>query len=167
MEFLKALFESGAITWEQFSKEVTDKGYKLADLSTGNYVSKKKYADDLESRDATITDLNTQITTRDGDLADLQSQLANADTTNATKIKAINDQLSKLQGEYGTVKTEYEGRLEKQAFEFAVKEFANEKKFTSNAAKRDFINEMLKNKIEMKDGNKVLKQRVTPTTAEG
>ena len=38
MEFLKALFENGALTWEQFSEAVNAKGYKVADLSTGNYV---------------------------------------------------------------------------------------------------------------------------------
>ena len=47
MEFLKALFENGALTWEQFSEAVNAKGYKIADLSAGNYVSKQKYDNDI------------------------------------------------------------------------------------------------------------------------
>lgn len=42
MEFLKVLFENGAVTWDQFAKGVKDKGLKIADLSEGNYVSKQK-----------------------------------------------------------------------------------------------------------------------------
>ena len=153
MEFLKALFESGAITWEQFSQAVTDKGYKLVDLSTGAYVDKRKYETDLGAKDATITELNTQISTRDTDLANLQTQLANAGTDNKTKVADLTSQITELQGKYDTVKTEYEGRLAAQAYEFAVKEFANGKQFTSNAAKRDFINEMIKKELKMEGDN--------------
>lgn len=151
MDFLKVLFESGALTWEDFSKAVTDKGYKLADLATGKYVSKSKYDDDLAARDTTISDLNGQIATRDTDLADLKTQLETAGTDNRTKVAELTNQITKLQGDYDTVKSEYEGRLSKQSYEFAVKEYANEKKFTSNAAKRDFINEMIKANLEVKD----------------
>lgn len=155
MEFLKALFESGALNWEEFSKAVTDKGYKLADLSTGNYVSKSKYDDDITSRDTTITDLNSQITTRDNDLADLKSKLETAGTDNKTKVAELTSQITKLQGDYDTVKNDYEAKLNQQAYEFAVKNFANEKKFTSNAAKRDFINEMIAKGLKM-ENNKIL-----------
>lgn len=151
MEFLKSLFESGALTWEEFSKAVTDKGFKLADLATGNYVSKSKYDDDLGSRDATITELTGQIATRDTDLADLKEKLEAAGTDNKTKVAELTAQVTKLQGDYDTVKTDYEAKLSQQAYEFAVKEFANTKQFTSNAAKRDFINEMIKENLKMKD----------------
>lgn len=152
MEFLKALFESGALSWEDFTKAVNEKGFKLVDLSTGKYVVKKKYEDDIAAKDTQISDLNTQITTRDNDLNDLKTQLEAAGTDNKTKVSELTAQVTKLQGEYDTVKTEYEGKLAKQAYEFAVKEFANTKEFTSNAAKRDFINEMIKGDLKMKDG---------------
>ena len=60
MDFLKALFNAGALTWEQFSEAVNGKGYKIADLSTGNYVSKKKFDDEIQTRETTISELNTQ-----------------------------------------------------------------------------------------------------------
>lgn len=151
MDFLKKLFESGAITWEQFTKAVTDNGLKLADLSTGNYISKTRFEDEIKAKDTTITDLNTQLATRDTDLSTLKTTLANTDTDNKTKISELTTQISKLQGDYDTVKTDYETRLSSQAYEFAVKEYANGKKFTSGAAKRDFINEMIKENLKMKD----------------
>lgn len=143
MDFLKALFESGALTWEQFSEAVNQKGYKVVDLSTGNYVAKKKYEDELKSKDDSIAQLNTQIGTRDTDIADLKKKLEDGGKDNATKVKELSDQIAKLQGDYETAKNDYEGKLKQQSYEFAVKEFANGKKFSSNAAKRDFINEML------------------------
>ena len=79
---LKKLFESGALTYEQFSAAVSNAGYKLADLSTGNYVSKKKYEDELQAKDATIEDLNNQITTRDTDITNLKTQLEDGSKTN-------------------------------------------------------------------------------------
>lgn len=152
MEFLKALFESGALTWDEFVKAVNEKGYKLADLSTGKYVSKSKYDDDLASRDTTITDLNGQLAVRDKDLGELKTQLEAAGTDNKTKVTELTAQITKLQGDYDTAKTEYEGKLARQAYEFAVKEFAGTKNFTSNAAKRDFINEMLSKNLKLENG---------------
>ena len=143
MEFLKSLFESGALTWEQFSEAVNQKEFKICDLSKGNYVAKKKYEDDLATRDTTITELNGQISTRDTDLANLKKQLEDDNTDNSQKITNLQNELTKLQGTYDTTKTEYENKLKAQKYEFAVKEFANGKKFSSNAAKRDFIKEML------------------------
>lgn len=143
MEFLKSLFESGALTWEQFSEAVNQKGFKICDLSKGNYVAKKKYEDDLAIRDTTISDLNGQISTRDTDLTNLKKQLEDDNTDNSQKITNLQNELTKLQGTYDTTKTEYENKLKAQKYQFAVKEFANGKKFSSNAAKRDFINEML------------------------
>ena len=61
MDFLKGLFENGAIDWDTFCKAVTDEGFKLADLSQGAYVSINKYNDDLGARDTQINDLKYLI----------------------------------------------------------------------------------------------------------
>lgn len=151
MEFLKSLFEKGAITWEQFQQGVADKGYKLADLSSGNYVSKHKYDDDVKSRDTTIEDLNAQITKRDTDISGLQEQLTKSGADNKTKVSDLTKQLEQLQADYSNEKQAYEKRLNKQSYEFAVREFANTQKFSSNAAKRDFISEMIGQNLQMKD----------------
>lgn len=152
---LKKLFENGALTYEQFSSAVTAAGYKLADLSTGNYVSKKKYEDELQAKDATIQDLNNQISTRDTDITNLKNQLEDGSKTNETKIADLSNQIQKLQGDYANAKNEYETRLKKQSYEFAVREFANGKKFTSNAAKRDFTEQMIQKNLQM-EGQKII-----------
>lgn len=150
MEFLKELFEAGALTWEQFSTAVSEKGYKLADLSTGNYVGKKKHDDEIATKTTAINDLQNQLKTRDTDIQQLQDQLTSAGD-DATKIADLTTQLEKLQGDYTNAQKDYNARLGKQRYEFAVKEYANSQKFTSNAAKRDFINEMLSENLKMKN----------------
>lgn len=152
MEFLKELFGEGSLTYEQFSQAVSAKGYKLADLSTGNYVGKHKYDDEVAAKESAINDLKAQLKTRDADIRGLKDQLT-SDADNATKITDLTSQLEKLQGDYDTAKKDYEARLGKQSYEFAVKEFANSQQFTSNAAKRDFINEMISENLKMKNGN--------------
>ena len=60
MDFLKELFdkaENGALTYAEFAEAVKSGGLKLADLSKGDYVSKKKYEDDLSGKDSIIADL--------------------------------------------------------------------------------------------------------------
>lgn len=151
MDFLKALFNSGALTWEQFSEAVNEKGYKIADLSTGNYVSKKKFNDEIQTRDTTISDLNTQISTRDNDIAALQTQLSDGSKDSETKISDLTTQIATLQNNYETQKNDYESKLSAQQYEFAVRDFAGTKNFSSNAAKRDFIKEMISANLTMKD----------------
>ena len=41
--------------------------------------------------------------------------------------------------------------MAKQAYEFAVKEFAGTKKFTSNAAKRDFVQAMIAKDLKLEN----------------
>lgn len=151
MDFLKELFESGALTWEQFTQAVSEKGYKLADLSTGNYVAKKKYEDEVGAKETSISDLQEQLKSRDKDLKDLKSQLSDGSKDNETKISELTEQVTKLQSDYKNATADYEKRLSTQAYNFAVREYAGGKKFTSEAAKRDFINEMISANLTMKD----------------
>lgn len=152
MDFLKELFGEEPLTFEQFSQAVSAKGYKLADLSTGNYVGKHKYDDEISAKDDAIKDLKAQIKTRDADIQGLKDQIS-AGGDNETKLQDLTAQLEKLQGDYDTAKREYENKLGKQSYEFAVREFANNQQFTSNAAKRDFINEMISENLKMKNGS--------------
>ena len=152
---VKELFdnaENGTLTWEQFQAAMGNA--KFVDLSEGNYVSKRKYDDDITSRDTQISTLNDTISTRDKDLAGLKEQLKNAGTDA--------DKLTQLTGEFDTLKTKYDAdtkafkaQLKKQAYEFAVKDFASGKKFTSNAAKRDFIQSMIAKDLKFED-NKII-----------
>ena len=169
---IKELFanaEDGKLSLEEFEKAAKEAGAKFADLSEGKYVSKAKYEDDIKAKDAyieaigvereqekaTLTQqieaLNGNISTRDEDLAKLQEQLEKAGE-DATKLAELNTSLTDLQSKYDADIQKYQEKMQQQSYEFAVKEFANTKHFTSNAAKRDFVNSMLKKQLSMEDG---------------
>lgn len=151
---LKEYFESvedGKLTYQQLIDAIEDSGMKLADLSGGNYVSKQKYENDLQKAKDEIETLTGTITTRDTDLADLQAKLEAAGT-DAEKLTTLSNDFTTLKGKYNDEVKAYKEQLKKQAYEFAVKEFASGKKFTSNAAKRDFINSMISKDLKIEDG---------------
>lgn len=148
---VKELFDAaqgGTLTYEQFMQAAGNA--KFVDLTEGNYVSRKKYDDDITSRDSQISTLNDTISTRDKDLAGLKSQLEAAGT-DAEKLSQLTGEFDTLKGKYDADTKAYKAQLKQQAYEFAVREFANSKKFTSNAAKRDFIQSMVAKELKMEN----------------
>lgn len=148
---VKELFdkaENGTLTWDQFQAAMGDA--KFVDLSEGHYVSKQKFDDELAKKDNQITTLNGTIQTRDTDLAALQQTLKDAGDIEA--LKTASKDLADLQKKYDKETKDYQSQLKKQAYEFAVKDFANGKDFTSNAAKRDFIQSMLAKNLSLEEG---------------
>ena len=148
---VKELFdgaENNTLTWEQFQAAMGDA--KFVDLTEGNHVSKQKYDDEISQKDTRITDLTNTITTRDTDLATLQQTLKDAGDLDA--LKQASKDLADLQKRYDKETKDYQAQLTKQAYEFAVKEFANSKQFTSKAAKRDFTQAMLAKNLQFEDG---------------
>lgn len=154
---IKELFdkaENGTLTLEQFEALAKEGGAKFTDLSTGAYVSKDKFDNEVASKDNQIKTLNETIKSRDKDLKDLKTQLTDAGT-DSEKLAELQTQFGNLQTQYKTDLDNYKSQLSKQAYEFAVKEFANTKKFSSNAAKRDFVNSMIAKELKM-EGDKIL-----------
>lgn len=141
--------ENGTLTYDQFIQIAT--GAKFADLSEGQYVSKQKYTDELNSLNTRIDSLNETIGSRDTDLAALQEQLKTAGT-DSEKLNEVTTKLTDLQTRYDKETKAYQKQLQEQAYDFAVKEFANSKKFSSNAAKRDFISSMKAKGLKLEDG---------------
>lgn len=157
--FAKA--ENGTLNYEQFETIVKENELKFADLSEGKYVSKSKYDADIkavnaqvETLNGQIEDLNTTITTRDTDLSDLQKRLEVAGQ-DATKLAEVTGQFESLQAKYAADTQAYQDKIKQQSYEFAVKEFANTKKFSSQAAKRDFTQAMINRNLQMED-NKLI-----------
>lgn len=151
---LKDLFDKGAngvLTYDQFKQLAGEAKAKFVDLSEGGYVSKDKYTYDLMAKDNQIATLNADIQQRDTDLAELNTKLTNAGN-DAEKLNQISTDLTTLQNKYQADIASYKAQLDAQAYEFAVKDFANSKNFTSNAAKRDFITSMVGKKLTMSDG---------------
>jgi len=151
--FAKA--ENGTLTFEQFEQIAKESDAKFTDLSEGKYVSKSKYEDDIKIKDTSIEELNKTIAQRDVDLKGLNEQLASAGT-DATKLSELQGNFSSLQKKYEDDIKTYQTKLADQQYEFAVKEFANSKKFTSNAAKRDFISSMLGAKLTFDDKQRIV-----------
>lgn len=152
---LKKLFdaaEDGMLTYEQFIEACEENNAKFVDLSGGAYVSKQKYEDDLATRSKEIETLNESLKTRNTDLEDLQKKLAEAGTADAEKLAALSADLEGYKTKYEEDTKRYQEQLRKQAYEFAVKEFANSKNFSSKAAKRDFTQSMIAKDLKMEDG---------------
>lgn len=148
---LKDLFdkaENGTLTYEQFKAAMDTAKANFVDIAEGGYVSKHKYEDDLKAKDTQITTLNETITKRDTDLNDLKGKLKEAGT-DATKLAELSTNFEDLQSRYNADIQSYKDQLASQAYEFAVKEFVGTKKFTSNAAKRDFTQAMINKKLQM------------------
>lgn len=148
---VKELFdkaENGTLTYDQFMAAAGTA--KFVDLTEGNYVSKQKFDDEIKQRDTRITTLNDTIQTRNTDLQNLQNTLKDAGDIEA--LKTASKDLSELQKKYDKETKAYQQQLASQQYEFAVREFANTKKFTSAAAKREFTRAMTEKKLSLENG---------------
>lgn len=143
----------GSLTLEQFN-EIASKGKaKFVDLAEGGYVSQMKHDSELQGKDEQITSLKDTITQRDTDIANIQKQLEDANKNDGEKLSEVSTQLSELQKKYEDDTKSYEAKLASQAREFAIKEYAADKKFTSAAAKQYYIESMTKSE-DVKFNNK-------------
>lgn len=148
--------ENGTLTYAQFEELAKDA--KFADLTTGDYVSKKKYEDELSGKDGQIKTLNDTISNRDKDLKILKEQLetaAQADGADKQALEKLTADMASLQDKYNSDMKTYKAQLAEQSYEFAVKEYANGIEFSSAAAKRDFIGQFKQAGLKM-DGDMIL-----------
>lgn len=153
MDFLKAIFDeaqNGTLTYDAFKSACDSKKFKLADLSKGEYVSKRKYDDDILSKDNTIAGLNDAISSRDGDLNKLRDQLSTAGS-DSQKLQDALTTIETMKSDNEQRAKDFQARLDAQAYDFAVKDFANTLEFTSQAAKRDFISSMISEKLKLEN----------------
>lgn len=154
---LKDIFdnaENGTLTYDQFMAAVQKGNGKFVDLSEGVYVAKQKYTDDLAARDTRIKTLDDTVKSRETDLESLKQQLEAAGG-DADKLAEVNTKFSDLQKQYEKDTKSYQKQLKDQAYKFAVTQFVDQQKFTSHAAKRDFINTMLAKNLQM-DGDTII-----------
>ena len=99
MEFLKTLFEKGALTWEQFQQAAKDAKFEVVNAAGGAYVPKADLdtkAQELTTANNTIKDLRAAAKAWDGkdpkkledDLKTLQTKY-DTDTANIRRDAAI------------------------------------------------------------------------------
>ena len=151
MEFLKSVFGENSLNYEDFVKACKDAKLNLVDLSKGEYVSKHKFDDEIASKDDKINELANTLSTREKDIKEINKQLKNAQT-DGDKLAELQGKLDTLQAKYDTDTTAMNEKFAKQAYEYAVKDFASSKQFTSKAAKRDFINSMVSKNLKIENG---------------
>lgn len=144
--------ENGILNYDQFV--AATQNAKFEDINEGRYYSKGKHADEISAKEKLIEELNTTITQRDTDLAALQKQLEEAGT-DGEKLASVTSELEKFTSKYEKDTKAYEAKLAKQAYEFAVAEYANGLEFSSEAAKRDFKSQMLAKNLQM-EGEKII-----------
>lgn len=86
-DFLQDVFDTEALTFDQFSEKLGDR--KLADLSLGEHVGKGKY-DDLESKyDNAVALLNEANAKLEGYDPDWQAKATNAQTEADAKAASV------------------------------------------------------------------------------
>lgn len=111
---------------------------RFADLSEGGYVSVDKFNAQVNGLNQQVKDLQGQLASRDTDITGLQEKLTAA-TADASKLVEVQQQLTGLQAKYTKDQKDWETKTTKQRKEFMLRERANGLKFTSEAAKRDFL----------------------------
>lgn len=141
MDFLKELFGTEALTYEQLAAKVAEKKWNVVDISGGAYVSRAKFDDRTRTLEEQVNDLKNQITQRDTDTAALKEQLTAAQG-DAGKLTALQQSLVDLQAKYEADNKAWADKLATQTYTSLVREKANTLSFTSPAAKRDFISQL-------------------------
>lgn len=151
LEFLKTLFADGPLSYEQLENAASKAGLKVGDLSSGAYVAKDKLDSRVNALNQQISDLNNQIKQRDTDLTALNEKLTAAQT-DASKLTDAQTALTALQSKYDKDTADYQQKLNSQAYDFALREASAGLKFSSNAAKRAFIEDANKKGLKLDDG---------------
>lgn len=133
---------------EEFNKKLHENYKTIAEYNGIN--NKLEKAE--KERDSYKTKYDDDIKSRDEDLANLKKQLEDADD-GSVKIEELTNQLATLQSNYDEAQAEYTKQLTQQKYEYAVKEQVNGLKFTSNSAKKAFLNEAIAKNMPMEDGS--------------
>lgn len=107
-----------------------------------------------KERDEWHTKYDADIKQRDTDLANLKSQLETAGT-DANKLSDLQSKFDTLQTTYDNAKNDFAQQFAKQAYKYAIENRVNQLKFSSNAAKRAFLSEVLDKNLTM-NGDDVL-----------
>lgn len=97
MEELQELFGENTLSYEDFTKAVEEKGIKLANLSSGGYVAKSKYDDDVKK--AKGLDYKKKF-------EDLQASIEGDDGVNA-KLNNITTERDEYKSKYETLNKNY------------------------------------------------------------
>lgn len=123
----------------------------ILDINSKDIGNAKSKSDSLTAQ---INTLNDQIKQRDADLTAMRDKLTAAQA-DAGKLAEAQTALSDLQAKYAADQRAWDEQKAAQAYEFAVKSKAGEMKFSSNAAKNDFVRSAIEKGMQL-DGDTIL-----------
>lgn len=112
--------------------------------------AKTKLQTQIDSLTTQVNDLTSQVTQRDTDLTTLQQKLTDAGQSSA-KLTQVQQDLQTLQSKYEADKTDWQTKLNKQNYEFLAKEALSNIKFSSNAAKKEFLNGLMEKNLPVEN----------------
>lgn len=90
-----------------------------------------------------IIELKKGVSEKDTKISELETKVSD--------IETVNTKLTELQTKYDTDTTNLKDQLSSKDYEYKVKEKVSGLKFTSESAKKLFINDLLTNKLEMEN----------------
>ena len=98
-----------------------------------------------------LADVNATVTQRDTDLATLRTQLEEAGQS-ATKLSQVQKNFADLQTKYENDTKDYQAKLQKQSYDFAVQRAVSDIQFSSKAAKNEFVRALTEKNLPLQDG---------------
>lgn len=101
VEFLKECFENDE-EYKKFESKVDEKGIKIADLSTGEYVAKKKFDDKVTE----LNNLQTKYTELE--------KTAQTDEASKNKINDLEKELGEYKTKYATLESQHQHHLNRE-----------------------------------------------------
>lgn len=111
----------------------------------------EKYETDIKKRDDDLAELKVKLESTKKELSE-----AKVDAEKVTKLQSTIDELEALKTTYADDKKKYEKQLEDQQYEFALKEKISGLKFTSNAAKKSFMNDLMNDRLKVDKNGELL-----------
>lgn len=143
--FLQKLFgevkegeQPKAMTYEELEAAIdAEEGLQLINLKDGGYVPKEK----LDSKIAELSGVKKQLEDASKEIKSYQDM----------DIDGIKKAASDWEEKYKTDTAALNEQMQKQAYEFAVRDAANGLNFTSNAAKKQFIADVVEKNLPLEN----------------
>ena len=132
-----------------------DKKAEFNKLLSENYktiAEVEKLNSKITTAEETINQYKEDIGNRDKDLLDLQNKLKEAGQ-DSEKLTSLQSDFDALKSDYDKQKTDYENKITEQQYKFAATERVNSLKFTSNGAKKSFMNDLMAKHLPLENDN--------------
>lgn len=147
MEFLKDTL--GEELYSQVAEKLKNSKIKLADLSGGAYVGKEKF-------DSTIVDLRTQLTTANDTIATANAEIESYKSMDIDGIKQAaadwEQKAAQFKADAEKAQQDAADKITAMEYDNAVNSYVSGLKFTSEYAKKGFVEDFKAKGFKLEDG---------------